>query len=244
MNSISVPPSMYKSALTKLLYVAHDNGCLFEFLTHNKIDNIAEVLNEQSEKQSLLCQSALASNDSEVSILISMGANPMLTSQIVVDGCDEIGLRESYDESYDMRDETFYVCDLAIIAKQCKFETFTKTVDHLLSQGELDFNELIESLIRVHVRDLDRYLRYVLSELCKKQVLDLNSNYGSHLSMVYEEYKKTHDSTIFGTLFEYGLLSTTDIDYQFTVKDLMEKDDVIRRLYEGNTFSSFSKRAK
>lgn len=227
MDSISVPPSMYRASILKLLYLAHDNNCLVEFLSHNKIENLKELLNDSSEKQSLLCLSAMASNDSEVLTLVSMGIDPMLDSQIVIDGCDEIGLREDYDETYDMREDTFYVCDLAIIAKQCTFETFTKVIDYMF---KFDLSELVQGLIKVKLKNLDQYLRYVLQSLREKDILDVNQCY--YLNLIYQEYKKDQNPKIFNTLFEYGLLSTTEIDYDFTVKDLMEKDSVIRGVYE------------
>lgn len=245
MNSILIPSAMYKTSLLKLLYLSRDTGCLFEFLSQNKINNLAELLNKPSEKQSLLCFSAMSANDSEVIALISMGADPMLTSQIVVDGCNEMGLRDDYDETYDMRDETHYVCDLAIIAKSCQFETFTKSVDSVLTRNKLDFSRLVESLIIVRLPNLDKYLRYILDGLREKGMLHkyLNLIDNSYLKTVFEEYKREDDPTIFGVLFEYGLVATTRIDHQFTVNDLMEKDSEIRRLYEKASMSA-TKKAK
>lgn len=238
MESVLLPPSIYKSALVTLLYVAQKNGCLFEFLSHNKIDHIATFLNEESEKQSLLCLAAMSANNSEVLTLISMGANPMILSQIVIDG-DEIG------EYYDMKCDTHYICDLAIIAKYCTFETFTKVVDSLLLRvtNKLNFNKLAKDLITVHLDHLDQYLRYLFSGLQKKNLLHgfLNSTNRSFIKKVYDKYKK--DPILFEILFEYGLSSTTEIDYYFTVGDLMERDGVIRQLYE--TYSmTITKKAK
>jgi hypothetical protein len=220
MSTLSVPTKIYIKTLAFGLHEAINNDCLDEFLELNDLTQIPEIFNINIEQISILGSLALKKNNDGISTLLNMGAVP-------IHKCNFYYLSKGST-------------DLGLISKHCPLEIYHLAVDRLpvdnmstrvLHEIFIDIFEEIEKMDGV-----DK-CKYFLTKLpLDRSIKIINYKlHGNNELLTYANYlyQKSHNTIGFEFLFQYSIKMYTQLDHDYptTLKDVVDLDEVLHKLY-------------
>lgn len=213
MSSLKVPPKSYRKVLAYGLHRAIKDDCLDEYLAYN---DVSDVLNTKIDQTSILGLASMKQNDKTVATLLTIGALP---------------INISYDR-YDAE-----TTDLNAILNNCSRKTYEGAVDSLM-EGNISSDILSKILVsmfkKVHKPNQHYGCQYYLTKLVSLgRLYDVLHIDGSELcAIAYELYKSKHRTIGFRILFEYGISINKLINSWQTLKNLLDADPELNRIYE------------